>query len=56
MRACATLYASAIITRRHSRMCKAAFEKALFIYPQNHLELRHGARIILKSKEPLPKS
>jgi hypothetical protein len=30
---------------------KAAFEKALFVYPQDHLELRQGARIILKSKE-----
>ncbi len=33
-------------------VCKAAFEKALFVYPQEHLELRQGARIILKSKEP----
>jgi hypothetical protein len=33
-------------------ICKAAFEKALFVYPQEHLELRQGARIILKSKEP----
>jgi hypothetical protein len=32
-------------------MCKAAFEKALFMYPQEHLEMRQGARIILKSKE-----
>jgi hypothetical protein len=32
-------------------ICKAAFEKALFIYPQEHLEVRQGARIILKSKE-----
>jgi len=30
---------------------KAAFEKALFVYPQDHLELRQGARIILMSKE-----
>jgi hypothetical protein len=35
---------------------RAAFEKALFVYPQAHLELRQGARIILKSKEPDPKS
>jgi hypothetical protein len=35
---------------------KAAFEKALFIYPQAHLELRQGAQIILKSKEPDPNS
>jgi hypothetical protein len=30
--------------------CEAAFEKALFVYDA-HLEMRHGARIILKSKE-----
>jgi hypothetical protein len=30
---------------------KAAFEKALFVYPNEHLEMRQGARIILKSKE-----
>jgi hypothetical protein len=32
-------------------ICKAAFEKALFVYPTEHLEMRQGARIILKSKE-----
>jgi len=32
-------------------ICKAAFEKALFVYPDAHLEMRQGARIILKSKE-----
>ena len=32
-------------------ICKAAFEKALFMYPKEHLEMRQGARIILKSKE-----
>ena len=32
-------------------ICKAAFEKALFVYPNDHLEMRNGARIILKSKE-----
>jgi len=32
-------------------ICKAAFEKALFLYPNEHLEVRQGARIILKSKE-----
>jgi hypothetical protein len=30
---------------------KAAFERALFIWPNEHLEMRQGARIILKSKE-----
>jgi hypothetical protein len=32
-------------------VCKAAFEKALFVCPDEHLEMRNGARIILKSKE-----
>jgi len=32
-------------------ICKAEFEKALFVYPDAHLEMRQGARIILKSKE-----
>jgi hypothetical protein len=31
-------------------ICKAAFEKALFVYPKEHLEMRQGARIILESK------
>jgi hypothetical protein len=33
-------------------ICKAAFEKALFVYPKEHVELRQGARILLKSKPP----
>jgi hypothetical protein len=32
-------------------ICKAAFDKALFVYPDAHLEMRQGARIVLKSKE-----
>ena len=32
-------------------ICKAAFEKALFVYPKEHLEVRRGARVVLKSKE-----
>jgi hypothetical protein len=32
-------------------VCQAAYEKALFVYPNEHLEMRNGARIILKSKE-----
>jgi len=32
-------------------ICRAAFEKALFVYPKEHLEVRQGTRIILKSKE-----
>jgi hypothetical protein len=35
-------------------ICRAAFEKALFVYPDAHLEMRQRARIILKSKEELP--
>jgi hypothetical protein len=35
-------------------ICKAAFEKALFAYPDAHLEVRQGARIILKSKVEPP--
>jgi hypothetical protein len=35
-------------------ICKAAFEKALFVYPNEHLEMRQGARINLKSKEEPP--
>jgi hypothetical protein len=30
-------------------ICKAAFEKAIFVYPNDHLEMRQGARVILKS-------
>ena len=37
-------------------ICKAAFEKALFVYPNDHLEMRQGARIILKSKKDEPGS
>jgi hypothetical protein len=32
-------------------ICKAAFEKAIFVYPNEHLEMCQGARVILKSKE-----
>jgi hypothetical protein len=32
-------------------ICQAAFDKALFVYPTQHLELRQGARVICKSKE-----
>jgi hypothetical protein len=32
-------------------ICKAAFEKAIFVYPDEHIEMSQGARIILKSKE-----
>jgi hypothetical protein len=29
-------------------ICKAAFEKALFLCPNEHLQMRQGARVILK--------
>jgi hypothetical protein len=32
-------------------ICRAAFDKALFVYPNDHLEKRQGARIIAQSKE-----
>ena len=32
-------------------ICKAAFDKPLFVYPTQHLELRQGARVICKSRE-----
>jgi hypothetical protein len=31
--------------------CRVAFEKAIFVYPNDHLEMGQGARVILKSKE-----
>jgi hypothetical protein len=31
-------------------ICKAAFDKALFVYPTQQIELRQGARVICKSK------
>jgi hypothetical protein len=40
-----------IVRSSNFLICKAAFEKALFVYPNEHLEMRDGARIILKSKE-----
>jgi len=32
-------------------VCKAAFDKAVLLYPTEHLQLRQGARVICKSKE-----
>ena len=32
-------------------ICKAAFEKAIFVYPNDHLEMRQGARVICKSND-----
>jgi hypothetical protein len=31
---------------KHFLICKAAFEKALFVYPDAHLELRQGASLL----------
>ena len=40
-------------------ICKAAFEKAMFVYPSDHLEMRQGARVILNrannTSEGMPK-
>jgi hypothetical protein len=36
---------------KNYEICRAAFEKALFVYPKEHLEVRQGTRIVLKSKE-----
>jgi hypothetical protein len=33
----------------HYEICKAAFES--FVFPNDHLEKRQGARVILKSKD-----
>ena len=45
-----------IVRSSNFLICKAAFEKALFVYPKDHLEMRQGARILLKSKEDEPGS
>jgi hypothetical protein len=45
-----------IVRSSNLLICKAAFEKALFVYPSDHLEIRQGARVILKSKEDEPGS
>jgi hypothetical protein len=45
-----------IVRSSNFLICKAAFEKALFVYPKDHLEMRQGARILLKSKEDEPSS
>jgi hypothetical protein len=42
-----------IVRGSNYEICKAAFEKAIFVYPNDHLEMRQGARVILKSKERL---
>jgi hypothetical protein len=39
------------VVRLPSKTLPAAFEKAIFVYPNDHLEMRQGARVILKSKE-----
>jgi hypothetical protein len=40
-----------IVRAGNYEICKAAFDKALFVYPSQPLELRQGARVICKSKE-----
>jgi hypothetical protein len=40
-----------IVRGSNYEICKAAFEKAIFVYPNDHLEMRQGARVILKSRE-----
>ena len=35
----------------HYEICKAVFEKAIFVYPNDNLEMRQDARVNLKSKE-----
>jgi hypothetical protein len=40
-----------IVQSSNFLICKTAFEKTLFVYPDAHLEMRQRARIILKSKE-----
>ena len=32
-------------------ICRAAYQKALFMYPTDHLQMRQGARIIEKSRK-----
>jgi len=45
-----------IVRSSNFLICKAAFENALFVYPNDHLEMLQSARIILKSKEDEPGS
>jgi hypothetical protein len=35
----------------HIDVARSAFEKALFVYPRDRLELRERARVLMKSKE-----
>jgi hypothetical protein len=47
-----------VLQSSNFQICEAAFQKALFVWPTEHLQMRQGARIVLKSKEedPLAKS
>ena len=40
-----------IVRAGNYEICKAAFDKALFVYPTQHIELGQGVRVICKSKE-----
>ena len=40
-----------IVRASNLLLCRVAYDKALFMYPTDHLEMRQGARVIEKSKE-----
>ncbi len=40
-----------VASAAHPDVARAAFDKALFVYPRNGLELRQRARVLMKSKE-----
>jgi hypothetical protein len=40
-----------ILRSSNFELCKAAFEKALFVWPTEQLEMRQGARMIARSRE-----
>jgi hypothetical protein len=40
-----------IVRASNLLLCRAAYDKAPFMYPTDHLEMRQGARVIEKSKE-----
>jgi hypothetical protein len=40
-----------VVRSSNYEICKAAFEKALFVWPTEQLEMRQGARIVARSKE-----
>jgi hypothetical protein len=40
-----------VASAAHPDVARSAFEKALFVYPRDRLELRQRARVLMKSKE-----